>query len=449
MKLSDAVFYHIYPLGALGVLEGPREHPPGEAPLRRIQAWIPAMQRVGANALWLGPLFQSEHHGYDTVDFAAVDSRLGRNEDLTALSEQLREAGVTLVLDAVFNHVARSHPWVQDVAQRGAESPYAGWIAGFDPRGRRGGLPFGYDCWDGHNELVRIDTAHPEVREHLFGVVQRWIDEFDIGGLRLDAADCVDRAFMRQLGRRCRKRRPDFFLIGEAVQGDLYRPLLRRAGLDAVTNFEGYKALWSSHNDGNFHELAHTLRRLFGQEGLCRDRQLYSFADNHDVNRVASSLSDPACLPSLYALLFTMPGVPSIYYGSEFGLKGRRTRRSDRRLRPALDPAELPRSPPNPSLADTIGRLATARRGCPAVRRGSYRELSVQALGLSFLRWTDKHLAVVAANGGAEPLRFELSVAEASGRTLVDRLDPSCEVTVDSQGKVVCEVPGRWLRWLS
>lgn len=448
MKLTDAVFYHLYPLGALGAIHGPRGGH-AQAPLLRVLDWMPALQRIGANALWLGPVFESERHGYDTLDFCRVDGRLGSNADLAHIAGLLKSQGIALVLDAVFNHVGRGHPIVQDVVRHGAASPYACWIAGFNPgRPGAGGLPFGYEGWNGHHDLVKLDTSQGAVREYLIGVALRWMDEYGIAGLRLDAADCIDHGFLRQLGERCRAVDPDFFLIGEAVNGDGYCGLLQQAGLDSVTNYEAGKGLWSSCRDRNLFEIAWTLERLFGRDGRCRDHSLYSFADNHDVDRVASQIEDPAHLFPLYGLMFAMPGTPSVYYGSEFGITGRRLPGDDTPLRPVLDPADLARSAPAPGLPDAIARFAAARRASPAVRSGDYRQLHVASQSLAFLRRTPHDLALIVVNIAPQPSRIELQDDALQGLTLRDRLDPGFTATCDPRGRTTMTVPPNWLRWL-
>lgn len=448
MRSEDTILYHIYALGALGVLDGPRD-PAGPAPLSRLEGWIPAMRRVGANTMLLGPVFESEHHGYDTVDLLRVDSRLGSNRDLARLSERLRGEGMRLVLDAVLNHVGRSHPLVQEVAREGARSPKARWIAGYAPeKPGCGGLPFAYEGWKSHHDLVRLDTSNPEVRAWLTDSVMQWITEFGIAGLRLDAADCIDREFLRTLGERCRERDPSFLLVGEAVHGDHYAPLLRDSRLDAVTNYEAYKSLWSSHNDANFHELAWTLDRLFGTDGICRGRLLQTFVDNHDVDRAASTLRDPAHLYTLHGLLFAMPGIPSIYYGSEFGVAGRRAPGNDRPLRPFLDPETLPFQAPHPDLAGAIARFAAARRASKATRTGSYRRLHVDMAAIAFLRQDGDDLAAIAANAGGKEVSIPVKDAALAGRTLVDLLDEGFRIRCDAQGRAAIPVHPRWLRWL-
>ncbi len=459
-SMLDRVFYHIYPLGAFGAprRNDGRSHP--EPRLRRLAEWIPAMERIGADALYLGPVFESESHGYDTLDYLMVDRRLGDGGDLAEASRALASRGIGLYLDAVFNHVGRGHPFVRDVVERGHASPYARWIAGYDPSGPGpGGLPFGYDGWKGHYDLVRLDTGLPEVREYLIGVALRWIDEYGVAGLRLDAADCLDRLFMAELGRRCRLARPGFRLVGEVVHGDAYEPILREGGLDAVTDYEAYKGLWSSYNDRNYHEIAWTLDRLFAEPvagpaspgtwsgaGLCRGRAMYSFADNHDVDRVASLIRDPAGLYPLYALLFSMPGCPSVYYGSEYGVTGRKAAADDGPLRPALDPAALASAAPHPDLAAAVARFSEARRRSSALRRGSYRRLAVGNLHLAFERRAGDEAVLVAVNASQEPVRLELSAGLPDG-PVVDLLDGGYHEE-SRGGRLATVVPPHWARWL-
>lgn len=446
MKKEDRILYHIYALGTLGALDS-RPDPTGAAPLARIADWIPAMERVGANTLLLGPVSTSSSHGYDVLDLDRVDPRLGNEQDLSILSKRLADRGIELVLDAVLNHVGRAHPLVREVAAD-PSSPRGRWIAGYDPSRRKGGLPFGYEDWNGHEELVRLDTRNQEVREWLAASVLGWIDSYGIHGIRLDAADRLDQGFLEQLARLCHGRDPDFLLLGEALQGETCGRLLA-SGLDSATDYEGYKSLWSSHNDANYHELSWTLERLFGETGLCRGALLQSFADNHDVDRIACRLREPAHLYPLHGLLFSMPGIPSIYAGSEFGVHGRRTATSDRALRPRLDPGLLHRCAPHPDLPAAIARFAAARKTCAPLRSGAYRTVRVEAERIAFLRELRDDAVLVVANASKFHESLLLRVPELSGRKLVDLLDPGCELRASPSGCVSVEIPPTWIRYLA
>jgi len=444
---NDAVFYHIYPLGLTGAPERNDFSQPPVARLDQLHAWIPHLKELGINALYLGPLFASTAHGYDTVDYYHVDRRLGTDETLANLSAALHANGIRLVLDAVFNHVGRDFWAFRDVQARGPESPYRDWFQDLRFEGRSPyGDPFTYEGWAGHYSLVKLNLGNPSVREHIFGAVASWMEAFAIDGLRLDAADVIDADFLRALAAFCKARRPDFWLLGEIVQGD-YRRLVNPGMLDSATNYECYKGLYSSLEAANYFEIAYALNRQFGESGLYRDLPLYNFVDNHDVNRVASNLKKPAHLYPLYCLLFTMPGVPSIYYGSEWGLEGRRTAHSDRALRPQLDLNEIKQHPAQPRLAGEIARLAALRASLPALRYGEYRQLHVAPQQLAFARFTAQEHVVVLLNAAEAPVGFEVRVpGNFSG--VVDLLNGDERFTLQ-QGRLKVEaVPACWGRVL-
>jgi cyclomaltodextrinase len=421
--VRDAVFYHLYPLGALGAPARNDFAGPPAPRLEGLHGWLAEVLDLGATAVYLGPVFESTAHGYDTADYFTVDRRLGDNAALARWSEALHRRGLRLVLDGVFHHVGRDFWAFRDVLAHGAASQFRDWFfLDFDGRSTYGD-PFDYRGWNGHHSLVKLNTSHPQLREHLFAAVHQWVQAFGIDGLRLDAADHLDRGFQRDLAAFCRSLRPDFWLMGEVVHGD-YRQWANPAALDSVTNYELYKALYSSHNDRNYFEVAYALNRQSGEGGLYRDLALYTFADNHDVDRVASRLTNPAHLDPLYALLFTAPGVPSIYYGSEWGIQGCKAHGSDRPLRPALDPDGLRGVAPHPVLRDAIKRLVRLRHAHPALRRGAYRQLHVAHEQLAYLRATAEEPVVVAVNAADRATEVRLSLPGTARGWLVDELNP-------------------------
>jgi glycosidase len=413
--IDDAVFYHVYPLGYCGAPTRNDLSSPPVARLDKLAARLDGIAALGANALYLGPLFESVAHGYDTVDYRLVDRRLGTNADLARFSREAKAKGFRIVLDGVFNHVGREHPWFRRLREEGQLSPSTSKFRGIDFSARSpAGDPFSYEGWNGCHDLVRLDLGNPEVRRELISAVLSWIDDYDIDGLRLDAADCVDLGFQAELAAACRARKADFWLMGEIIHGD-YRRWAGGGPLDSVTNYECWKGLWSSLKDANYHEIAYALRRQSGEGGLYRDLLLYNFADNHDVDRAASLLPDSRLLYPLYCLLFTMPGIPSIYYGSELGARGARSRDSDLVLRPGIEELEAS-PPPEPDLSRAIGRLARLRRGLPALRRGAYRELSVSARQLAFARESPEGWVLVALNASDKAVDFDLPLPGAAFR---------------------------------
>lgn len=444
---EEAIFYHVYPLGLCGAPPRNDFSSPAVPRLDQLHGWLDHIRALGATALYLGPLFESSAHGYDTADYYHLDRRLGSDETLARFSRAAHAHGLRLVLDGVFNHVGR-HFWAfRDVQARGENSPYRDWFANLRFDGRSPfGDPFSYEGWNGHASLVKLNLGHPAVREHLFGAVESWVRVFDIDGLRLDTADILDFDFLRALGAFCRGLRADFWLMGEVVHGD-YRRWANPQMLDSVTNYECYKGLYSSLNDANYFEIAHSLERQFGPNGLYRGLNLYAFADNHDVNRVASQLKDPAHLPLLYAVLFGMPGLPSIYYGSEWGIRGEKRDGSDRLLRPQLELARVSGNPPEPGLPDVIRQLARARQESAALRHGDYLPLFAGHQQMAFARLADGEAVVVALNASPTPARFELTLPFAGSGQAVDLLHPAEHFPVGGN-RLAFESPGNTARYL-
>ncbi len=439
---KDAIFYHIYPLGFCGAPRQNDFHSPPVERLEKISGWIDHMQYLGVNAVYLGPLFESTTHGYNTVDYYHVDRRLGTNASLARLSEQLHARGIRLVLDGVFNHVSRDFFAFKDVQAYGSSSAYKDWFVNlrFDqPSPYRD--PFTYEGWNGHYSLVKLNLRNPAVKEHLFGAVRQWVEEFDIDGLRLDAADCIDHEFLKELSRFCRSLKPDFWLMGEVVLGD-YRQWAKADELDSVTNYECYKGLYSSHNEQNFFEIAYSLNRQFGEAGIYRHLDLFLFADNHDVTRIASLLKKPAHLLPLTLLLFTMPGIPSVYYGSEFGILGKKDG-TDAQLRPCLDLNTMNANNPHSELTQAIHRLAELRKNIPALRKGDYRQIFVDKEALVFCRQTADDWALVAVNSSEKEARLSLRIPSSPGYRMVDVLNGSKEVARVHE-QIHLEVPPYW-----
>ncbi len=419
---ADAVFYHLFPLGCLGAPARNSFDGAAADRLSKLMGWIDYLEDLGVKALLLGPVFESSAHGYDIADYFRVDRRLGDDAMLTAISRELHRRGIRLVLDAVFNHTGRDFWAFRDVREKGRASAYCDWYHLDFSRRSPYGEPFHYEGWAGNYDLVKLNLGNPAVPDHLFSAVASWIDRFEIDGLRLDAADALDPDFQRALVARCESLKPDFWLMGEVVHGD-YRRWADPGGLSSTTNYEAYKGLWSSHNDRNYFEIAYTLNRQFGPEGIYRGLALYSFADNHDVTRVASILKNPAQLLPLYILLMTMPGVPSIYYGSEWGVEGRKVPGTDAPLRPALDPTTMPGQSIHPELYPAIKSLIAVRHRYAALRRGEYLQLHVAGEQFAFMRRDAASAMVVAVNAADRRVEMQLRISGVAGGRLIDVLN--------------------------
>ncbi len=433
---QNSIFYHIYPLGACAAPHHNDFQSEPEPRLRQILGWLDHIQSLGANALYLGPVFESGSHGYDTADYFHVDRRLGSRADLAELSGELHARAMHLVLDGVFNHVGRNFWAFRDLQANGQDSPYRHWFADlrFDQRSPLGD-PFSYAAWNGHFDLIKLNLSEPAARQHLFDAIRMWKEEFQIDGIRLDAADALSFEFLKDLRAFTNQLDPEMWLMGEVIHGD-YRQWANPETLHATTNYELYKSLYSSFNDSNFFELAYSLKREFGPQGIYRDLStLYNFADNHDVSRIASQLRDKQQLHLLYFLLFTMPGIPSVYYGSEFGFEGVK-QSDDWNLRPAFDLPQLQNQAHAHDLRGWIGHLAYLRKSQPALKFGDYEEVLVASQQFAFSRETGNDFVVAAINSAAEPAELTLPLRGKANWRFVDLLNPDETFTCDASGNL-------------
>jgi len=428
---KNACFYHIYPLGLCGC-PGNNDFNSASVPrLERLNPWLDHMVDMGMNAVYLGPVFESTSHGYDTADYYHVDRRLGSNETLVNLSREMHNRGIRLVLDGVFNHVGRNFWAFSDVQKNLDASKYKDWFSNLEfGKVSPYNDPFSYEGWNGHSSLVKLNLKNPEVKDHLFNAAAMWIDTFNIDGIRLDTADCLDMQFMKELSSFCRSIKPDFWLMGEVIHGD-YRSWVNPETLDSVTNYEVYKGLFSSHNDANFFEIAYSLNRQFGDGGMYADTLLYSFADNHDVNRVASELKEPAHLSTLYTILFTMPGIPSIYYGSEWGITGAKENGRDEPLRPELHLEDFRGTQADQSLLTTIKSLIQIRNESIALQTGKYKQMVLDHKQFAFARYTPDEAVLVCVNSSRDPIEISVDTPPFMGGFLRDMRDPKISFTVE------------------
>lgn len=395
MWAYESVFYQIYPLGFCGA---PFENDGVPAHrILKVNDWIPHIKKLGADAIYFSPVFESDTHGYNTRDYRQIDTRLGTNEDFKQVCKNLHDEGIRVVLDGVFNHVGRGFFAFQDVLEKRWDSPYKDWFSlNFDGNSNyNDGL--WYEGWEGNYDLVKLNLRNEEVIEHIFSCIKGWIEEFDIDGLRLDVAYCLDPNFVRRLRSYCDSLKADFFLVGETLHGD-YNQLMNDEMLHSVTNYECYKGLFSSFNSMNMFEVNHSLLRQFGPENwtLYKGKHLLSFVDNHDVTRIASNLTNEAHLPLIYALTFGMPGIPCVYYGSEWGAKARKED-GDPALRASFEAPEWT------ELTDFISRLAKAKKASKALNYGDFRSILLTNKQCIFERKTDSERVLVAINADAEP----------------------------------------------
>ena len=409
MWFDEAVFYQIYPLGFCGA---ERENDFGEIRSRfgLIEREIPRLKELGITAVLFNPLFESERHGYDTVDFYRIDRRLGTNEEFKALVEKFHAAGIRVVLDGVFNHTGREFPPFREVREKREGTDYRFWF-NIDFGGNSAyNDGFWYENWEGHAELVKLRLDNRDLQNYLMNAVRFWIDEFGIDGLRLDVCYLLPPWFMELLRRTVAEKRPDFFLVGEVIHCGNFQQNVCPERLNAITGYECYKGMISAFNSHNLFEIEHSLTRLYANLpwALYTGKKMLNFVDNHDVPRVYTALREKENLLNLYTLLFTIPGIPCVYYGSEFGAEGDKGD-NDYRLRPFI--GDIDRSA-HPELAAHIKKLAAIRTGSRALSYGGYAKATLQNTNFSFVRETEGEKLVVAVNIGGNDCTVRVEEAE-------------------------------------
>ena len=390
MWFEESVIYQIYPFGFFGAPkqnDGVLEHR-----ILKLREYIPHLVKLNIDALYFCPVFESSAHGYDTSDFSKIDVRLGTNEDFKQICKELHENGIKVILDGVFNHVGRDFFAFRDVIENKYNSQYKDWFyISFDGNSNYND-GFWYEGWEGHFELVKLNLDNPDVKQYLFKCVGEWIDNFEIDGLRLDVAYMLNRQFMRELRGVCLLKNPEFFIAGEMIHGN-YRDIVNDEMLHSATNYECFKGIYSSLNSMNMFEIGHSLRNRFGSEDWCmyRDMQLVSFIDNHDVTRIASNLTNKNHIPLAFGILMAMPGIPCIYYGSEWGMEGRKEDGDDA-LRPSVEKPEWN------EITDFVKKTISAHRDSKSLCHGSFEILHMTNRQLIFERKFEDERVIVMIN---------------------------------------------------
>jgi len=408
---EEAVFYHIYPLGLTGA---PKQNS-YEEPVHRLNTilpWISHIKEIGCNAIYIGPLFESVGHGYETTDYKKLDSRLGTNEDLTNFVAECHKQGIRVILDGVFNHTGRDFFAFQDIIKNRENSQYKDWYCNVNFWGNNSyNDGFSYDNWGGYDLLVKLNQHNPAVRDYIQDVIRFWVSKFDIDGIRLDAADVLDFEYMKALRSVANEVKPDFWLMGEVIHGN-YSRWANDGTLHSVTNYMLHKALYSGHNDHNYFEVAHTIKYVSGMVG--NNLKLYSFVDNHDVERIYTKLTNKAHFVPVHVMLYTLPGVPSVYYGSEFGIEGRKEKFSDDSLRPALNYEDYKDAVNTNPYTKLIAALGKIHQNTPALCYGDYQELELQTTHFAYARTLDGKSVITTVNNGDNDVSMNLACGDSA-----------------------------------
>ena len=404
------VFYHIYPLG---MADCPKENKYVE-PVNRLNSlfpWILHIKNIGCNCIYIGPLFESSSHGYDTTDYKKVDSRLGTNDTFKNFVNECHRNNIKVIVDGVFNHVGRDFFAFKDLKEKREDSEYKDWFSNVNFYGNNEyNDGFSYDNWGGYNLLVKLNQKNQDVKNYIYDVIKFWVSEFDIDGIRLDAADVLDFDFMKGIRNIANSVKDNFFLLGEVIHGE-YKNWVNDNLLHSVTNYQLHKALYSAHNDQNYFEIAHTVKRLCDMLGE-KKLSLYNFVDNHDVDRIYTKVSNKKNLIPIHILLYTLPGMPSIYYGSEFGIEGKKEIGKDKDyiVRPKLDYNEFENEINSNLFVKLISALGKIRNDNIELSFGDYKELLLTNKQYVFSRNYNNREIIIAVNNDVNSCNIKIPV---------------------------------------
>lgn len=401
--VEHAIWWQIYPLGFVGAF--PADPPPtaDEHRLRRVAEWFDHALELGASGVALGPVFASQTHGYDTTDHYAVDPRLGDDSDFDHLVTEARSRGLRILLDGVFNHVGSEFGRHREAVAGGDDS----WFR----KGRNGLATF-----EGHGGLITLNHRNPEVVDYVVDVMLHWLRR-GADGWRLDAAYAVPAEFWAKVLPRVRSEFPDAWFVGEVIHGD-YAGIVSASTFDSVTQYELWKAMWSSLNDVNFHELDHALTR---HDQFLETFVPLTFVGNHDVTRIASQLSDERHVGHALAVMLTIGGTPSVYAGDEWAYRGVKEERF------GGDDAVRPEFPVRPSESDHLGHdtfrlhqhLIGLRRRHPWLHHARTTALHLTNGQYVYRTTADEGSLVVALNVDDAPLQMPLAdLGFGSGRVV-------------------------------
>jgi cyclomaltodextrinase len=415
--VEHAIWWQLYPLGfvdAYPVHAGQCEAVSEEHRLLRIVSWLDHAVELGASGIALGPIFASSTHGYDTIDHYRIDPRLGDENDFDQLVDEAHRRGLRVLLDGVFNHVGREHPRYLEARESGEGGPSSSWFR-LSSRDEHGAAV--YETFEGHEGLIALDHRNPEVVDYVTEVMCHWLDR-GADGWRLDAAYAVPAAFWAAVLPRVRAEHPDAWLVGEVIHGD-YAAIIEDSSLDSLTQYELWKAIWSSITDHNWHELDWTLRR---HDAILDSFVPATFIGNHDVTRIATRIPDDRHLAHALVVLMTVGGIPSIYAGDEYRYRGTKEDRAggDDAIRPPF-----PEHGPNQGDADALATmrlhqdLIGLRRRHPWLHRARTRTLLLTSEHYVYESRDGASAIVVALNLGERALTLDPQSLALEGQTII------------------------------
>lgn len=284
------------------------------------------IQGLGVSGLYLTPINEAPTpHKYDTTDYTKIDPHFGSEETMITLVREAHNRGIRIMLDGVFNHSGQEFaPWL-DVKEKGPQSEYWDWFMINEwPFKQDGGCAYAkqYYTFAFFDSMPKLNTNNPKVREYLIGVCENWVRNYDVDGIRLDVANEISHTFCKELRTHLKAIKPDIYILGEIWHDAM--PWLRGDEFDAVMNYplaESIKDFWIDKSLTN-EDFEYTINRCYTGYMQQTNDVLFNLLDSHDTKRLRSDVKNLDEYFQQLAVLFTMPGSPCIYYGTEIAMEG-------------------------------------------------------------------------------------------------------------------------------
>ena len=449
---KDAIIYHIYPLGFFNAPKYGREDQNIVPRLEQIREYYNHFTALGVNVIQFGPVFESIRHGYDTIDYMTIDHRLGTNELFKTIVAELHERNIRVIIDGVFNHVGREFASFKDIQSHRENSLQKLWHYVDFTKDNPYHDGFDYKNWEGHYSLVKLNLEQPDVKNYIFSVAQYWLDQIGIDGWRLDVAYMIPNSFWGEFRDICKKTKPSCLLIGEMIHGP-YSQWIGPHTLDAGTGYQVYKSIWSAFNHHNLHELKAILEQsCHPQWGINKDVILVNFLGNHDLNRILSQLDNKADIYSVVLLLFTLNGIPKIYYGEEIGLLGKKTFLSDSPVRQPMPSYPFIIFEENQTILNHFKKCIQIRKQHHALKYGNLTSLYANDHVLAFLRQSSQETLLIVISNASDIISCSIPLWNLGmdGKRFIEQLEQggSSEFLVKNNQLVIPEMYPHWGRIL-
>ena len=388
---------------------------------------LPYLKDLGVTCIYLNPIFEAHsNHRYNTANYQNIDPLLGDEADLENLCKEAKKHGIRIILDGVFSHTGddsiyfnRTGRYGESGAYRDYNSPYRQWFKFYD-------YPNGYDAWWGVKTLPETNEDNDSFTDYIAGedgILRRYL-KLGISGWRLDVADELPDKFLDKLRAAVKSEKSEAYILGEVwedasnkISYGARRKFLRGSQLDSVMNYPFATAILNfiKHGDGN--TLSETVHRVIENYPECSVHTLMNHLGTHDTARVLTVLGkednfigDRAWqsqqrlsdyeyakgikrLKAAAVIQYTLPGVPSLFYGDEAGVEG------------YGDPfcrATYPWGDENIELVDFYKSLGRMRKDCKAFKDGDFYTVFADSNAIAYIRQNAQGKAFIAANRGID-----------------------------------------------